>query len=146
MSEVIDPILIGKSLKNLRLSKHYTQEYLADLVGYSVRNLRRIENVGTKNIEVINIFARVFEVSIIDILNGCFLFIKNIYKIKKYIARFLYTILLYDVLYKNATVLALDFFNTIEIDIIIRNKGGVVFIFILIKNVLFKVLKCVKDV
>ena len=105
MSEVIDPILIGKSLKNLRLSKHWTQEYLADLVGYSVRNLRRIENVGTKNIE-----ARVFEVSIIDILNGCFLFIKNIYKIIKYIARFLYTILLYDVLYKNATVLALDFF------------------------------------
>lgn len=82
MSEVIDPILIGKSLKNLRLSKHWTQEYLADLVGYSVRNLRRIENVGTKNIEVINIFAKVFEVSIIDILNGCFLFIKNIYKIK----------------------------------------------------------------
>ena len=53
MSEVIDPILSGKSLKNLRLSKHWTQEYLADLVGYSVRNLRRIENVGTKNIEVI---------------------------------------------------------------------------------------------
>ena len=94
MSEVIDPILIGKSLKNLRLSKHWIQEYLADLVGYSVRNLRRIENVGTKNIEVINIFAKVFEVSIIDIL--------------KYIARFLYTILLYDVLYKNATVLALE--------------------------------------
>ena len=110
MSEVIEQILIGKSLKNLRLSKHWTQEYLADLVGYSVRNLRRIENVGTKNIEVINIFAKVFEVSIIDILNGCFLFIKNIYKIKKYIVRFLYTILLYDVLYKNATVLALDFF------------------------------------
>ena len=84
MSEVIDPILIGKSLKNLRLSKHWTREYLADLVGYSVRNLRRIENVGTKNIEVINIFAKVFEVSIIDILNGCFLFIKNIYKLYKF--------------------------------------------------------------
>ena len=110
MSEVIDPILIGKSLKNLRLSNRWTQEYLADLVGYSVRKLRRIENVGTKNIEVINIFAKVFEVSIIDILNGCFLFIKNIYKIIKYIVRFLYTILLYDVLYKNATVLALDLF------------------------------------
>lgn len=74
MSEVIDPILISKSLKNLRLSKHLTQEYLSDLVGYSVRNLCRIENVGTKNIEVINIFAKVFEVSIIDILNGSFLF------------------------------------------------------------------------
>lgn len=76
MSEVIDPILIGKSLKNLRLSKHWTQEYLADLVGYSVRNLRRIENVGTKNIEVINILLRYLKSLLLTSLMDVFFLLK----------------------------------------------------------------------
>ena len=70
MSTQIDSRLIGKSIKALRLSKNWTQDYLADAVGYSVRNLRRIENDGTSSIDVVNTFADIFEVSAIDILSG----------------------------------------------------------------------------
>ena len=70
MSYTIDSHLIGKSIKSLRLSRNWTQEYLADHVGYSVRNLRRIENDGTGSIDVVNTFADAFGVSAIDILNG----------------------------------------------------------------------------
>ena len=74
MSKLIDSHLIGKSIKNLRLSHNLTQEGLADIIGYSVRNLRRIENNGTGSIDVVNTFADIFEVSALDILKGCFLF------------------------------------------------------------------------
>ena len=66
----IDSHLIGKSIKNLRLSHNLTQEDLADIIGYSVRNLRRIENNGTGSIDVVNTFADAFGVSAIDILQG----------------------------------------------------------------------------
>lgn len=70
MSKMIDSHLIGKTIKSLRLSRNWTQDYLADIVGYSVRNLRRIENDGTTSIDVVNTFADIFEVSAIDILSG----------------------------------------------------------------------------
>ena len=70
MSKLIDSRLIGQSIKQLRLSKNWTQDYLADTVGYSVRNLRRIENDGTASINVVNTFADIFEVSALDILSG----------------------------------------------------------------------------
>ena len=70
MSTKIDSRLIGQTIKHLRLSRNWTQEYLADIVGYSVRNLRRIENDGTTSIDVVNIFAGIFEVSALDILIG----------------------------------------------------------------------------
>ncbi len=70
MSELVQTRLIGRSIKNLRLSRNWTQDYLADTVGYSVRNLRRIENEGTTSIDVVNMFAKAFEVSALDILNG----------------------------------------------------------------------------
>ena len=70
MSTLIDSRLIGKSIKHLRLSRNWTQEYLADSVGYSVRNLRRIENDGTSSIDVVNLFADTFGVSALDILDG----------------------------------------------------------------------------
>ena len=79
MSILIDSHLIGKSIKTLRQKCNWTQEQLADIVGYSVRNLRRIENDGTGSIDVVNTFAGIFKVSALDILNGCFLFV---YKIK----------------------------------------------------------------
>ena len=68
--KIIDSHLIGQTIKALRLSKNWTQDYLADIVGYSVRNLRRIENDGTGSIDVVNTFADIFEVSAIDILSG----------------------------------------------------------------------------
>ena len=70
MSKLIDSRLIGKSIKHLRLSRNWTQEYLADSAGYSIRNLRRIENDGTSSIDVVNLFAGLFEVSALDILDG----------------------------------------------------------------------------
>ena len=80
MSKLIDSRLIGQSIKHLRLSRNWTQEYLADSAGYSIRNLRRIENDGTSSIDVVNLFAGLFEVSALDILNGdvfLFLFFKK---------------------------------------------------------------------
>ena len=77
MSNYIDSRLIGQSIKHLRLSRNWTQSYLADTVGYSVRNLRRIENDGTTSIDIVNMFAGIFQVSALDILSGCFLFIRN---------------------------------------------------------------------
>ena len=70
MSKIIETSLIGETIKRLRLSRHWTQEDLADRTFYSVRNIRRIENEGTKSIDVVNTFAELFEVSALDILNG----------------------------------------------------------------------------
>ena len=70
MSTLIDSRLIGQTIKSLRLSRNWTQDYLADIVGYSVRNLRRIENDGTGSIDIVNTFADIFEVSALDILSG----------------------------------------------------------------------------
>lgn len=83
MSKLIDLRLIGQTIKQLRLDRHWTQDYLADIVGYSVRNLRRIENDGTGSIDIVNTFADIFGVSAIDILNGdvfCFFPMENIKK------------------------------------------------------------------
>ena len=79
MSNTIDLHLIASSIKHLRKSNHLTQSELAYDIGYSVRNLRRIETYGTVSIDVINTFARYFDVSALDILTGCLL----IYLIKK---------------------------------------------------------------
>ncbi len=70
MSKLIDSRLIGQTIKQMRLSRNWTQDYLADAVGYSVRNLRRIENDGTGSIDVVNTFADIFGVSTLDILSG----------------------------------------------------------------------------
>jgi len=76
-SKQIDVNLIGQSIKSLRLANNLTQQQLADLVGYSVRNIRRVENYGTNSIDLVNAFAEAFKVSAIDILKGCFLFVFN---------------------------------------------------------------------
>ena len=82
MSIQINSQMIGQSIKSLRQERNWTQEFLAEHVGYSVRNLRRIENGGTDSIDVVNTFAEVFKVSALDILNGCFLFALFWVKIK----------------------------------------------------------------
>ena len=82
MSYKLDSRVIGQTIKSLRLCRNWTQDHLADVVGYSVRNLRRIENDGTSSIDIVNTFAEVFKVSAIDILSGgCLLF----YKFGKYL-------------------------------------------------------------
>lgn len=77
MSTLIDSRLVGQSIKHLRLSKNWTQDRLATTVGYSVRNLRRIENDGTTSIDVVNTFADIFEVSALDILSGDVFYFKT---------------------------------------------------------------------
>ena len=66
----IDSRLIGKTIKALRQSRNWTQDHLADIAHYSVRNLRRIENDGTTSIDIVNTFADIFNVSALDILAG----------------------------------------------------------------------------
>ena len=70
MSYKLDSRVIGQTIKSLRLSRNWTQDHLADVVGYSVRNLRRVENDGTTSINVVNTFAELFGVSALDILDG----------------------------------------------------------------------------
>ena len=84
MSTYIDSRLIGKSIKHLRLSRNWTQSYLADTVGYSVRNLRRIENDGTTSIDIVNTFAGIFEVSALDILSGDVFLVKKHWRPSSY--------------------------------------------------------------
>ena len=76
MSKIIDSHLIGQTIRTLRLNAHLTQSELAEDIGYSTRNLRRIETDGTTSIDVVNTFAKYFGVSAMDILDGCsFLFL-----------------------------------------------------------------------
>ena len=77
MRKLIDSQKIGQTIKSLRKANNLTQSELADIVGYSVRNIRRIENDGTTSIDIVNTFADVFKVSALDILEGCFYFTKK---------------------------------------------------------------------
>ena len=78
MGTLIEKCLNGSTIRQLRLSKGMSQEGLADLMGYSVRQLRRIETRGTDSIDTINAFAKFFGVSANDILNGVsFLFLRT---------------------------------------------------------------------
>jgi uncharacterized protein YggU (UPF0235/DUF167 family) len=47
---------------------------MAEVLGYSERQVRRLETDGTYNLEVINLIAKTFNVSVKDILfeNGMF--------------------------------------------------------------------------
>ncbi len=74
MSVLIDSRLIGQSIRALRKRSRLTQSDLADAIGYSIRNIRRIETDGTANLDIVNVFASYFNVSAMDILQGCLLF------------------------------------------------------------------------
>lgn len=90
MRKLINSQMIGKTIKTLRESKHMTQSEVADLVFYSERNIRRIETKGTNNLDVVNRFAELFDVSALDILNGDVFFLP---KNKKSIGDLRHTIL-----------------------------------------------------
>ena len=91
MRKLINSQMIGKTIKTLRESKHMTQSEVADLVCYSERNIRRIETSGTNNLDVVNRFAEIFDISALDILNGDVFFLS---KIKKALAIFIVQYLL----------------------------------------------------
>ena len=71
MKKTIDSRRIARSIKNVRLENNLTQIEMAEILGYSERQIRRLETDGTYNLEVINLIALTFNVSILDILfNG----------------------------------------------------------------------------
>ena len=71
MNMTIDSKRIARGIKNVRLENNLTQIEMADVLGYSERQIRRLETIGTYNLEVINLIAKTFNVSVMDILfNG----------------------------------------------------------------------------
>ena len=74
MNKTIDSKGIARSIKNVRLENNLTQIEMADVLGYSERQIRRLETDGTYNLEVLNLIALTFNVSIIS---SSFNFIKN---------------------------------------------------------------------
>ncbi len=60
---IIDPIKV----KHIRVSKGWTQQHLADLMGVSLRTIQRIEKTGQTSLETISAFCAVFEVERNDI-------------------------------------------------------------------------------
>ena len=61
---------IAESIRNVRLQNHLTQIEMADVLGYSERQIRRLETEGTYNLEVINLIASTFNISAMDILTN----------------------------------------------------------------------------
>ena len=70
MEKTIDSLKIAKNIKRLRLMNFMTQEDMANVLGYSERQVRRLETEGTYNLYVISLIAETFNVEITDILFG----------------------------------------------------------------------------
>lgn len=64
----IDAKIIASNIKALRDKLDLSQEEMAWKLGYSDRQLRRIERDGTNSINVINYIAETFNVPAISIL------------------------------------------------------------------------------
>ena len=81
MQKTIDSFRIGKNIKELRLAKRMTQIEMWELLGYSERQIRRLETNGTYDIGVVNLIATTFNVSALNILSndGMFWFIKDLF-------------------------------------------------------------------
>ncbi len=69
MEKTIDSFRIAENIKFLRISNNLTQIELAEALGYSERQIRRLETNGTFNLEVINLIAVKFNISALDILS-----------------------------------------------------------------------------
>ena len=80
MQKTIDSSRIGKNIKGLRLANHMTQIELGELLGYSERQIRRLETNGTYDIGVVNLIALTFNVSALNILSndGMFWLIRDL--------------------------------------------------------------------
>ena len=70
MEKTIDSLKIAGNIKRLRLLNFMTQEDMANILGYSERQIRRLETVGTYNLYIISLIAETFNVEITDILFG----------------------------------------------------------------------------
>ena len=70
MNKTIDSKGIARSIKDVRLKNNLTQIEMADVLGYSERQIRRLETDGTFNLEVLNLIALTFNVSVMDILSN----------------------------------------------------------------------------
>jgi transcriptional regulator with XRE-family HTH domain len=55
MEKTIDSLKIAKNIKRLRLLNFMTQEDMANILGYSERQVRRLETVGTYNLYIISL-------------------------------------------------------------------------------------------
>ena len=68
MDKVIDSLKIARNIRSLREKLCLTQIEMADILGYSERQMRRLETEGTLNLQVLNIISQAFEISVWDIL------------------------------------------------------------------------------
>ena len=69
MQKTIDSLRIGQNIRKLRLANKMTQVELGDTLGYSERQIRRLETEGTYDIGVVNLIATTFNVSALNILS-----------------------------------------------------------------------------
>lgn len=70
MEKTIDSLRIAQNIRKLRLENFMTQEDMAMALGYSERQIRRLETIGTYNLYIISLIAEYFDVEITDILFG----------------------------------------------------------------------------
>ena len=70
MEKTIDSLRIAQNIKKIRLENFMTQEDMGMVLGYSGRQIRRLETSGTYNLYVISLIAEAFNVEITDILFG----------------------------------------------------------------------------
>ena len=70
MNMTIDALNIARNIKNVRLMNNLTQIEMADTLGYSERQIRRLETEGTYDIGVVNLIATTFNVSALNILSN----------------------------------------------------------------------------
>ena len=68
MNGYIDSNRIAERIKHVRISRGLTQLEMGDKLGYSERQVRRLETEGTLNLGVINLISEVFNISCKDIL------------------------------------------------------------------------------
>ena len=68
MNGYLDSNRIAERIKHVRISRGLTQLEMGDKLGYSERQVRRLETEGTLNLGVINLISEVFNISCKDIL------------------------------------------------------------------------------
>ena len=68
MNKTIEAKTIAQNIKNFRLTQKLTQIEMGETLGYSERQIRRLETEGTYSLDVLNLIASIFDVSVMDFL------------------------------------------------------------------------------